>query len=185
MTTPLDALIAAFRAASDFDLRAETRPEALVWCDPVNDFALVLPSLRRRLPHLFTLGEHDPALRQGPAVWLRAAIGHALPDFTWPLDEPAILYLPGVTRETLRAAEDCPPHLQLLAWLAVGGASFAHPNGRDWTLRGYLATKPANGAWAWRCRRMRPHARRCAVPRQNWSRWTSPNLRVSGWTQHG
>ena len=145
MTTPLDALIAAFRAASDFDPRAETRPEALLWCDPANDFSPLLPSLRRRLPHLFTLGEHDPSLRQGPAVWLRAAIGCALPDFAWTNDDPAILYLPGVNRDALRAAEDCPSHLQLLAWLAVGGASFAHPNGRDWTLRGYLATKPANG----------------------------------------
>lgn len=145
MTTPLDSLTAALRAASDYDPRAETPPEALLWCDPANDFAPLLPLLRQTLPHLLTLGEYAPEQRQGPAVWLRTAAGRTLPDISWPPDVPAILYLPGVARDALRAAEDCPPSLQLLAWLVVGGASFTHPNGRDWTLRGFLATKPANG----------------------------------------
>lgn len=145
MITPLDALTAALRAASDYDPRAETAPEALLWCDPTNDFAPLLPLLRRTQPHLLTLGDYDGERRQGPAVWLRTAAGRALPDITWAQEVPAILYLPGVGRDALRAAEDCPPALQLLAWLVVGGASFVHPNGRDWTLRGFLATKPANG----------------------------------------
>ena len=92
-----------------------------------------------------TLGDYDPALRQGPAVWLRAALGRAVQDVTWSGDAPAILYLPGVGRETLRAAEDCPKTLQLLAWFVVGGAVFGHPNAKDWTLRGFLTAKPAYG----------------------------------------
>ncbi len=145
MTTPLDALIAALRAGSDHDPRAETAPEALLWCDPSNEFATLLPLLRRSLPNLLTLGDYELDRRQGPAVWLRAAAGRALPDISWSPEMPAIVYLPCVARDALRAAEDCPPRLQLLAWLVVGGASFTHPNGRDWTLRGFLATKPANG----------------------------------------
>ncbi|HUB50436.1 MAG TPA: BREX-1 system phosphatase PglZ type B, partial [Acetobacteraceae bacterium] len=138
-------LIAALRSASAYDARAETPPEGLLWCDPANDFFPLLPLLRQHLPNLLTLGEHEPERRQGPAVWLRTAAGRALPDITWPPDVPAIVYLPNVARDALRAAEDCPPRLQLLAWLVVGGAAFVHPNGRDWTLRGFLATKPANG----------------------------------------
>lgn len=112
---------------------------------PANDCAPLLPLLRQHLPNLLTLGEYEPERRQGPAVWLRTAAGRALPDIIWPPDMPAIVYLPGVARDALHAAEDCPPQLQLLAWLVVGGAAFVHPNGRDWTLRGFLATKQANG----------------------------------------
>jgi len=52
--------------------------------------------------------------------------------------------MPGIARETLRAAEDCPKPLRLLAWLVVGGALFGHANSKDWTLRGFLSSKPAS-----------------------------------------
>jgi len=145
MTTPLDALLAALRTATDYDPRAEAPPEALLWCDPTRDFVPLLPALRRALPNLLTLGDYDLAVRQGPAIWLRAAAGHAVPGVTWEPNRPAIFYLPGVARETLRAAEECPKPLQLLAWFVVGGSVFGHPNGRDWTLRGLLSAKTAYG----------------------------------------
>lgn len=145
MTTPLDALVAALRAAADHDPRGEVAPEAVLWCDAPGDFRPLLPALRRVLPNLLTLGDHDPARRQGPAIWLRAALGRAVADVAWDGEVPAILYLPGVARETLRAAEDCPKPLQLLAWYVVGGAVFGHPNAKDWTLRGFLVAKPTYG----------------------------------------
>ncbi|MDA8048569.1 MAG: BREX-1 system phosphatase PglZ type B [Rhodospirillales bacterium] len=151
MSTPLNALIAALRKASDYDPRVEAPPEAVLWCDPNREFAPLLPALRRALPNLLTLGDYDPALRQGPAIWLRAAAGRAIPGLTWEGDAPgegdapAILYLPGVAREALRAAEDCPQHLRPLAWFVVGGAVFGHANSKDWTLRGFLGSKTAYG----------------------------------------
>jgi hypothetical protein len=145
MTTPLAVLIGALRKAADHDQRVEAPPEAVLWCDPNQDFLPVLPALRRALPNLLTFGTHDPAHRQGPAIWLRAALGRAIPDLNWDADMPAILYLPGIARETLRAAEDCPQHLRLLVWFMVGGAAFGHANSKDWTLRGFLSSKPAYG----------------------------------------
>jgi hypothetical protein len=145
MSTPLDGLVAALRAASDHDPRGEVAPEAVLWCDAPGDFRPLLPALRRALPNLLTLGDYDPARRQGPAIWLRAALGRAVAGVSWEGDAPAILYLPGVARETLRAAEDCPKPLQLLAWYVVGGALFGHPNAKDWTLRGFLVAKPIYG----------------------------------------
>jgi len=143
VTTPLAALTQALRTAADHDPRVEAPPEAVLWCDPNREFAPLLPALRRAMPNLLTLGDYDPAHRQGPAIWLRAALGRAIPDLTWEGDAPAILYLPGIARETLRAAEDCPKPLRLLAWLVVGGAVFGHANSKDWTLRGFLSSKPA------------------------------------------
>jgi hypothetical protein len=143
--TPLDALFAALITAADYDPRAEAPPEVLLWCDPGREFAPLIPLLRSKLPGLLTFGDYRPAERQGPAIWLRAAADRTLPEVDWPADRPAILYLPGIARETLRAAEDCPSDLVLLAWFAVAGALFGHPNGKDWTLRGFLASKPAYG----------------------------------------
>jgi hypothetical protein len=141
MTTSLDALIAALREAGEHDLRVEAPPEAVLWCDPGREFHGLQADLRSRLPGLLTLGDPDAATRSGPALWLRAAAGRAVAGLEWPAAEPPILYLPGVGRETLRAPEDCPEPLKLLAWFAVSGAFFGHVNGKDWTLRGFLAAK--------------------------------------------
>jgi hypothetical protein len=145
VTTLLAALIQALRDAADHDPRAEAPPEAVLWCDPKREFVRLLPMLRPAMPNLLTLGDYNAANRQGPAIWLRVALGRAISGLTWESDGPAILYMPGVARETLRAAEDCPKPLLLLAWFVVSGALFGHANSKDWTLRGFLSSKPAYG----------------------------------------
>jgi hypothetical protein len=141
VTTPLDALVAALEQAGGYNSAAEAPPEAIVWCDENCEFAPLLASLRERLPQLLTFGEYDPATRTGPAVWLRAAVARALADVTWTEEAAPILYLPGIGRDTLRGAEGCPPPLQPLVWFAVAGTLFGHVNGKDWTLRGFLAAE--------------------------------------------
>ncbi len=141
MTTPLDALIAALEEAGSYNAAAEAPPEAIVWCDANREFAPLIPTLRERLPQLLTYGDYDPETRTGPAVWLRAAVARALPDLGLPEESVPLLYLPGVGRETLRGAEDCPPLLQPLVWFTVAGTFFGHVNGKDWTLRGFLAAE--------------------------------------------
>ena len=135
MTTALDALIDALRRAGDYNAAAEAMPLAVLWCDEKSEFAPLLPALRARLPQLLSFGDLDPALRQGPAVWLRAAAARALPDVDLPAGEVAIVYLPGVGRDVLRTPETCSPALQPLVWLGVAGSFFGHVNGKDWTLR--------------------------------------------------
>jgi hypothetical protein len=143
--TLFDALVAALMRAADYDPRAEAAPAAVLWCDPGQEFASLVPLLRVRLPGLLTFGDYDPAAFRGPAIWLRSAAARALAEPTWPDERPAIIYLPGVGRETLRATEECPAHLAWRAWFAVAGSRFGHSNGRDWTLRGFFASKPAYG----------------------------------------
>jgi hypothetical protein len=141
MTTPLDALIAALEEAGGYNAAAESQPEVVVWCDANDDFVPLLPTLRERLPHLLTYGEFDAAVRTGPAVWLRAAVTRALTDLKLPDTAVPIIYLHGIGRETLRGAEDCPPLLQPLVWFTIAGNLFGHVNGKDWTLRGFLAAE--------------------------------------------
>ena len=139
MTTPFDILMGALKDAGMYDPNAEAPPEAILWCDPKSEWTTVIRLLRPRLPELLTLGDYDSSTRTGPAVWLRAATARGLPDLELEDSQLPIVYLPGVKRETLRAAEDCPKDLVLLAWLAVSGCFFAHINGKEWTLRSFLA----------------------------------------------
>ncbi|WP_095085225.1 BREX-1 system phosphatase PglZ type B [Mesorhizobium sophorae] len=139
MTTPLDALIAALHEAASYNAAAEAPPETVVWCDAAGEFLSILPSLRERLPELLTYGEYDPATRTGPAVWIRGVLAGAVSEVGWPDSAVPILYLPGIGREVLKGAEDCPQLLQPLVWFTVAGNLFGHVNGKDWTLRGFLA----------------------------------------------
>lgn len=142
MTTPLDALVAALRDAADHNPAAEAPPEAIVWCDAGRDFAPALPLLRARLPNLLTFGDYDPATRTGPALWLRAAAARRVSGVSWPENQPPIIHLPSHARDVLRGAEDCPEELAPLVWFAVAGVFFGQGRqGRDWTLRGFLAAQ--------------------------------------------
>jgi hypothetical protein len=134
---PLDSLIEALGAAGGYDPDVQARPEAVLWCDPDGGFAPIISMMQAELPHLYSLGGHSPATLCGPAFELRLvtaqaeAAGGAVP----------ILWLPGVGRETLRSPAICPPHLEPLAWLTVGGALFGHVNGKDWSLRAFLTAE--------------------------------------------
>lgn len=141
MSTPLDILVDALTSTAAWNPAAEAAPEAVLWCDPGREFASLIPALRARLPHLLTFGDYDHDTRTGPAFWLRVAVARQVPEATWPSGTVPILWLPGVGRETLRGAEDCPTLLQPLVWLSVAGAFFGHVNGKDWTLRGFLAAE--------------------------------------------
>ena len=140
MTTPLDSLVAALHDAANYNPSAESPPEAVLWCDPNREFSSLVPPLRERLSELLTHGDHDPATRTGPAVWLRAVTARALPSVPFPEDVTPILYLPGVGREVLKGAEDCPTLFQPLVWFTVAGSLFGHVNGKDWTLRAFLTS---------------------------------------------
>ena len=142
MTTPLDALAEALRECRKYASGAEAPPEAILWCDPGREFAPILPALRARLPNLLSFGVYEPSTRTGPALWLRAAAARQVAGLAWAEDEPALLYLPGHGRDTLRGAEDCPAELAPLVWFAVAGSFFGQPKQtRDWTLRGFLAAQ--------------------------------------------
>jgi hypothetical protein len=96
-----------------------------------------LPALRLRLP-LLTLGDYNPDSRTGPAIYLRSTIAGVLDDKPPAGGSVPIIYLPGVSRQELRAVEECPKPLQLLAELQYRGVIFSHKNGRDWTIAGFL-----------------------------------------------
>jgi hypothetical protein len=99
-----------------------------------------MPELQRMMPELFLLGSYAPDKRVGPALWLRCIEARVV-EGAPPVGPPPIFYLPGVSRETLRAAEDCPKELAALVELQYRGVTWLHVNGKEWTPYGFLVSK--------------------------------------------
>ncbi len=135
-----EALVAALRKASEYNKADQVFPTCVLWTDKERQWETLLPRLRESLP-IITLGDYIPAMRTGPAIWLRCMIARTLPDMDyWADSETPILYLPGVSRQELRAVEDCPRALQPLAELQYRGVFFTQKNAKDWTINAFLVS---------------------------------------------
>ena len=140
-TTVLEELVDRLERAASHDRNEFVAPAVILWTDKDEQWKPLLPRLRERLPHLLTVGDYDPASRSGPAIWLRCMIARTLEGTTWGDAAVPILYLPGISRQQLRAVEDCPADLQPLAELQYRGTFWSQLNARDWTLVAFLQSK--------------------------------------------
>jgi len=122
---------------------AELAPVAILWTDPKREWLTLIPQLRNVLPELISLGDYDAEQRQGPSLWLRCMVDRSLADQAIPAAQPPILYLPGVSRQDLRAGEGCPWEWEPLIELMFRGTLWLQRNGRDWTLAAFLSSADA------------------------------------------
>lgn len=122
-----------------------SEPTALIWTDSDGQWRPMLPALRAVLPYLYNLGVYEPKSHSGPAIWLKCVVERALPDIAPPAGVVPILYLPGVSRQDLRAGGDCPPAVQPLIELQYRGALWHQRNGRDWTVEAFLTSEDGVG----------------------------------------
>ena len=139
---PHTTLLEAVRKSLELAARATPgdtlAPAALLWCDPDQEWTALVAMLFPNLPELYILGAYNPEKRTGPAIWLRCVIEGALEDSILPANKTPILYLPGVSRQALRAGEACPDALKPLVELQYRGAVWAQRNGRDWTPEAFM-----------------------------------------------
>lgn len=141
MSTLAERVIAALvTTAQAFAAGDQVAPCAVLWTDPERLWEPVLPELQAVLPELFVLGGYAPDKRAGPALWLRCIEARLVGGAPLPGTTP-IFYLPGIGREKLRAAEDCPPELAALVELQYRGAMWLHVNGKEWTPYAFLISK--------------------------------------------
>lgn len=142
--TLLDEVIASHKRA----LRSPegvADPVALLWTDADGQWRPLVPALQKACAHLYVLGDYAPAQRTGPAIWLKCVVDRTLPEVAPPVGTIPILYLPGVSRQELRAGGDCPRALQPLIELQYRGAVWHQKNGRDWTVEAFLTSDSALG----------------------------------------
>ena len=135
----LDRLLQVLDAAECHDANVTEPPIALLWPDGDRQWESLVPTLRTRR-RVITYGSFDPELWQGPAYWLRCVIASEI-DLDRAPDGLPIVYLPGVSRDVLRAVESVPSELAPLSALQYRCQWISHPNGRDWSVRGLLSNR--------------------------------------------
>jgi hypothetical protein len=131
-------LLKSVRAAAIYNPDLQVAPACILWPDRDRQWETALPQLRTELPELLTLGDYAPEQRTGPAIWLRCVIAGTTGDCTLPAKSTPILYLPGVSRQELRAVAECPDGLKPLAELQYRGVIWSQANARDWTILAWL-----------------------------------------------
>ena len=134
----LDHLVRAVRDAAVSNPEVQVAPSCILWPDRDRQWKAVIPVLQAELSELIILGDYVPEKRIGPAIWLRCAIAGQVPEVSLPEDRTPILYLPGVSRQDLRAIESCPDRLKPLAELQYRGVIWSQINAKDWTILAFL-----------------------------------------------
>ncbi|SDW36898.1 BREX-1 system phosphatase PglZ type B [Nitrosomonas communis] len=140
----LDHLLKAVRDAAVFNPEVQVAPACILWPDRDRQWEAVIPVLQAKLPELMILGDYAPDKRMGPAIWLRCVIAgtvegaSSLFASSGKMPLLPIIYLPGVSRQDLRAIESCPDHLKPLAELQYRGVIWSQINAKDWTILAYL-----------------------------------------------
>jgi len=136
----INHLLKSVRDAAVFNPDVQVAPACILWPDKDRQWEAVIPRLQEEMPELLVLGDYAPEKRTGPAIWLRCVIAGAAKGVDLPSDRTPIFYLPGVSRQDLRAVEGCPEHLKALAELQYRGAIWSQLNGKDWTILAFLKT---------------------------------------------
>jgi len=132
-----DSLVASGRYNPD-DV---VRPAAILWTDADHQWAPAISQLQMLMPELFVLGDYQPDKKTGPAIWLRCVIDRTLPDMEMPAEAVPVIYMPGVSRQTLRDVHGCPEELKPLVALQYQGVCWTQKNGKDWTVEAFLVSR--------------------------------------------
>lgn len=139
--TIFDSLLSALQKAADYNRDDTLPPAAVLWPDEKREWEKLVPRLRAVLPQFLIFGPYDAVHRCGPAIWLRCVLAGKIAGVSLPSGTVPIIYMPGVSRATLRATEDCPQELKPLAELQYRGVIWSQANAKDWTLAAYLQTE--------------------------------------------
>lgn len=139
--TVFDSLLGALQKAADYNRDDTVPPAAVLWPDEKREWEKLIPRLRAVMPQFMIFGSYDVAHRCGPAIWLRCVLAGKIDGVTLPTGNVPIIYMPGVSRATLRATEDCPQELKPLAELQYRGVIWSQANAKDWTIAAYLQTE--------------------------------------------
>lgn len=145
-------LIRSIRSASAYNPEIQVAPVCILWPDPERHWENIIPKLQQNMPELCVLGDYAPERRMGPAIWLRCVLTSGpIPPAPFPVGAGGevsgeekitlVFYLPGVSRQDLRAVETCPDHLKPLAELQYRGVIWSQISAKDWTILAWLKSE--------------------------------------------
>ena len=134
----IEHFIKKIRKAAVHNSDVQVAPACILWTDSDRQWEAVIPHLQNELPELFVLGDYEPEKRTGPAIWLRCVIAGKVDDINLQSDKTPIFYMPGFSRQDLRAVESCPDQLKPMAALQYLGVIWSQVNAKDWTILAFL-----------------------------------------------
>ncbi|MBI4317927.1 MAG: BREX-1 system phosphatase PglZ type B [Chloroflexi bacterium] len=134
----IESLLKTLRSAAAYNPDVQAQPACVLWPDPDSQWEEAIPRLREDMPEILVLGEYEPQQQTGPAIWLRCALAGTAGDLSLPTGSVPVLYLPGVSRQDMRAVESCPENLKPLAELQYRGVIWSQVDGQDWTILAFL-----------------------------------------------
>jgi hypothetical protein len=137
----INSLIKNLHNAAIYNPDVQVAPACILWTDKENQWEQIIPRLQNEIPELFVLGDYAPESRTGPAIWLRCVLAGTIPDVILNADTTPVLYLPNVSRQDLRAVENCPELLKPLAELQYRGVIWSQVNAKDWTILAFLKSE--------------------------------------------
>ncbi|EFI36106.1 PglZ domain protein [Desulfonatronospira thiodismutans ASO3-1] len=151
----IDHILRSIRDAALYNPEVQAAPSCILWPDWDRQWEPAVNRLLQEMPELFVLGKYSPEQRTGPAIWLRCVILFSSANVEQVCDAPVseslnsqfpvvhsgatpVIYLPGVSRQDLRAVESCPDSLKPLAELQYRGVIWSQVNAKDWTILAFL-----------------------------------------------
>jgi hypothetical protein len=137
----IDLLIQSLRRAAVCNPDVQAAPACILWPDHDRQWEPAVSRLQSEMPELLILGGYHPEKRIGPAIWLRSAIVGKVDGIDVAEAEKPIIYLPGISRQDLRAVENCPDLLKPLSELQYRGVVWSQVNAKDWTILAFLMSE--------------------------------------------
>ena len=148
----LNHLIQSICSTAVYNPEIQVAPVCIMWPDPEWQWESIIPMLQQNMPELCVLGDYAPERRMGPAIWLRCVLTSCpIPPAPFPVGAGGevsgeekmtlVFYLPGVSRQDLRAVETCPDHLKPLAELQYRGVIWSQISAKDWTILAWLKSE--------------------------------------------
>jgi hypothetical protein len=138
MAKIIELLIQSIRSAARYNSEAQVAPACILWPDYNRQWEAVIPRLQEEMPELVIHGNYRPEKRTGPAIWLRCLLARKIEDVLLPAGRPAIIYLPGLSRQDVRMLDSSPDDIKPLAELQYRGAFWSQINANDWTVFMFL-----------------------------------------------
>lgn len=141
MTVLLEKLIDQIHSTARYNPDVQVAPACILWPDQDKQWQDVIPIVRESMPELLILGPYQPENMSGPAIWIRCALAGQVNGFEVSVDRPPVIYLPGISRQELRAIESCPEFMKPLAELQYRGVFWSQVSSRDWTVLAFLKSE--------------------------------------------
>jgi len=116
------------------------RPDVILWTDPKEQWRPLISTLLQAIPEFVQFGEYDVDTRSGPAIWLRCVVDGSVELGDFDGDAVPIVYLPGISRQHLRAGEECPDALKPLVELMYRGTLWLQRGHHDWTVTAFMTS---------------------------------------------